>query len=320
MPNLNVLPHAAWGSVRRSLDSNIQEHDLNDLEFIPADIALNLAERSHGDEYPDFAFHVSTQDCIYNILDPERTQRFASLSIYRHFSSKFVEWSDRQSYALRNRFATGTQKCALADREALIHESGLAMGDLRSVQDVWHEILDQNRLINNSDNRYSELSLSDLGSRLTSVVGNWMNAGDSQNLPWNSARYLYGWGDAEIRETLARNSSVPLDILMNLVNDEDTNVARACVDNTNCTGDLADFLESRFPDLADTLDTHRGADIVRQYRLPLRRLSGEGEEWFLHSVRATSIEADAFDSAVIDAKRNEANQTVKETWHSIAWQ
>lgn len=269
---------------------------LTGVRRIPQDIAYTLACESH--DHPEFQQIVLTldavQDCVLNAVDPEQTGRWNSMSLLRHFAAPFAGWTDAPAYEIRSRIATRRQKRAFGVRESMVLErekSGQPpLPD--TVAEVWDRILRDEDFLNVPRSQFHEWFYEDVIRRFPDKIRRGADTPAAPGLAREAMRIICGWGDERQRAALARNPELALDLLLRLIDDPVDGVARACADNPQCTGDLANRLEARFPDLGEVLDRLPGADVDRQLRVPAVEVTEAILQTFLRAALATPEEGE----------------------------
>lgn len=319
-----VIMSAEWSEVRGAV-SNAQWDEaiaqLTGKRRIPQDIAYVLARESHY--HPEFRQILltldSVQDCVINAVDPERTGRWNSMSIIRHFDSPFADWIDKPAYALRSLIATRRQKRACGVRESVVLDKEKA-GEptpTDTVGEVWERILREEDYLNVPRSQFYEWHYEDVIRRFPEKSSHGADDPAKPGLAKEAARIICGWGPDELRTQLAVNPDLPLDVLLALIDDPSEAVARACANNLQCAGDLANRLEARFPDMGAVLDKHPNADIDRQLRIPACDINEEILPSFLRATMATSEEADQLRSRLTVGST--ADAALASVWLEVAW-
>ncbi|NUL60193.1 hypothetical protein F7P83_07355 [Brevibacterium luteolum] len=295
---------------------------LTGMRRIPQDIAYVLARESH--DHPEFRQILltldSVQDCVINAVDPERTGRWNSMSIIRHFDSPFADWIDKPAYALRSLIATRRQKRACGVRESIVYDMQKAgePAPADTVGEVWERILREEDYLNVERSQFHEWHFDDIIRRFPDKVRRGADTPAQAGLSKEAMRIIAGWGDAGQRAELALNPELQPDVLLGLIDDPDEAVARACALNPQCVGDLANRLEARIPELGESLDRHPRADVDRQLRVPADRI-GEGSlRWFLRAVIAGPEEVEAVLTERLSAAGE--GKTLGALWFDIGWQ
>lgn len=335
---------SSWSQVRAAV-AEAQWEDvlvrLTGVPRIPQDIAYVLARESH--DHPEFQQILLTldavQDCVLNAVDPEQTGRWNSMSLLRHFASPFAGWMDAPAYAIRSRIATRRQKRALGTREsmALDREKAGEPPLPETVAEVWDRVLRDEGFLNVPRSQFHEWLYADVIRRFPEKIRRGSDTPAAPGLAKEAMRIICGWGDAHQRAELAHNPELALDLLLSLIDDPAEEVARACADNPQCTGDLANRLEARFPDLGDVLDRLPGADVDRQLRVPAVECTEAIVRTFLGAVLATPEEgeelrarlaagaetgaaAEAGAAGEAGAAAQAGAVTLGSAWFDIAWQ
>lgn len=319
-----VIMSAEWSEVRSAV-SNAQWDEaiaqLTGMRRVPQDIAYVLARESHN--HPEFRQILltldSVQDCVINAVDPERTGRWNSMSIIRHFESPFADWIDKPAYALRSLIATRRQKRACGVRESVVLGKEKAGEPIPTdtVGEVWERILREEDYLNVPRSQFYEWHYEDVIRRFPEKSSHGADNPAKPGLAKEAARVICGWGPDELRTQLAANPDLPPDVLLTLIDDPVEAVARACANNLQCAGDLANRLEARFPDLGAVLDRHPNADIDRQLRVPACDLNDEILRSFLRATMATPEETEQLRSRLTAGST--ADAALGSVWLEVAW-